>query len=57
MVAGGILREQGVVDCKGIAHGSFQCDGTVLGDYHDGEYMTLCHFSMSRSIELYKDRT
>ena len=57
VVAGRILREQGVVDCKGITHGNFQCDGTVLGDYHDGEHMTLCHFSMSRSIELYKERT
>lgn len=32
VVAGGMLREQGVVDCKGIAHGNFQGDGTVLCD-------------------------
>lgn len=51
MVAGGMLREQGVVDCKGIAHGNFQGDGTVLCDRsHGGEYVTL-----SKSIELYTD--
>ena len=44
VVAGGILREQGVVDCKGITHGNFQCDGTVLGDYHDAEHMIYATF-------------
>lgn len=32
VIAGEILREQDVVDYKGIAHGNFQCDGTVLCD-------------------------
>lgn len=32
VAAGGMLREQGVVDCKGIAHGNVQGVGTVLCD-------------------------
>lgn len=49
MVAGGILREQAGVDCKGIAHGNFQCDGTVVGDYRDS--MPLFYVEIYRTLQ------